>query len=110
MLLGITNGSTNFVNAKVRYKNSYSSFNYIAMPGDAITETNGWHGSGDSSWLFSYNPGFYGNWAALVRSTNGSIFSYYGMAHWNENPNNVSTGHSSKGHYSRAVVVQGADI
>ncbi len=39
-----------FTNANGRYKNSYTP-TYSAKAGDAIAETNGWHGSTSSVWL-----------------------------------------------------------
>lgn len=74
---GLTNTHiTPMLNAGGRYKNEYAP-SYVAKIGDAITETNGWHGSGASSFIASgwIDPAEAGG---LIRSYSGSIFSYYG--------------------------------
>ena len=85
---------TQYTNANGKYKNIYTS-NYVAKLGDAITETSGWHGSGESTWLST--TGKYEVWSGsgpsvhpdavclLLRAYSGSIFSYYGYGfegHW----------------------------
>lgn len=59
--------------AKARYKNKYQQ-DYVAKNGDAITETQGWHGSTSSSWgsYTYYNsspyPDIFNAYAAVCRS------------------------------------------
>ena len=80
---------SNFNNALGRYKNIYGSH-----VGDAMTETNGWHGSGRCSWL-------YRNTYIFTRATyKGSVFGYVGD--WNQGHNNAVA--------TRAVVVVGSGI
>lgn len=61
----------NFTTANERYKNVYNT-SYVAKIGDAIVETEGWHGSKGSVWITNT-----GN-AGVLRGYFGSIFSYVG--------------------------------
>lgn len=88
-------------NAQKRYKNIYNE-NYVAKKGDAIMETNGWHGSIENTWLKRVNVwnGYDGvgvctvnDYAGIVRAYNGSVFSYYGYAA------DISYGGTGKGWY-----------
>ena len=89
----------NFKNAVGKYKNIYT-ISYAAKVGDAITETNGWHGSGASQWLTNNNN------SGLLRSYAGSLFSYYG-----NNNNTQGTGANYTLVYSsRAVIVVGSGL
>ncbi len=84
-----------------KYRNYYMQ-NYVAKRGDAITETNGWHGS-SSRWYFYSSPKTVG----FVRG-NAGIFSY--MVYYN----GLAFGNTFSSIYniyhSRAVVVQGGGI
>ena len=89
----------NFKNAVGKYKNIYT-ISYAAKVGDAITETNGWHGSGASQWLTNLN------YSGLLRSYAGSLFSYYGNF-----SNTQGTGANYTLVYSsRAVIVVGSGL
>ena len=68
---GTLQRSTQYTSANERYKNYYTSA-YVAKVGDAISETEGWHGSTNNRWLNSSNGG-----GILLRAYSGSIFSYY---------------------------------
>ena len=84
-----------------RYRNYYTQ-NYVAKRGDAITETNGWHGS-SSRWGFYYPPQTVG----FVRDYVG-IFSYvvyYSGASFGDTFSSIYNIY-----HSRAVVVQGDGI
>lgn len=88
------------MNASAKYKNIYKIKTYTAKSGDAIEETNGWHGSKENYWL-SENYG-----GGLLRSYSGSIFSYYGRDS-NSDSNSANHGNS---HATRAVVVVGTGL
>lgn len=94
---GVLGDCSTYANASNRYKNLYNSrrigdkYNpgiaeviYAKKNGDAITKTNGWHGSGASTWISSAAYWTYSardtaeTGAGLVRAYSGSIFSYYG--------------------------------
>lgn len=94
-----------YTNAKGRYKNLYTT-SYVAKKGDAISETEGWHGSKNVNvWLSSYNgPEFANSSVGLRRGYSKSIFSYYGYAHMNRESNVYYT------YASRACIVVGTGI
>lgn len=94
-----------YVNANSRYKNYYTD-SYVAKYGDAIVETNGWHGSGASTWL----SGLYTNErSGLLRAYSGSIFSYYGRGYEGQYSPQYDA-HYVKPWATRAVVVIGEGI
>ncbi len=69
---GTISSASKYPKINGKYKNAYTT-SYVAKVGDAITETNGWHG-GSMTWMnFDYASG-------LVRAYSGSLFSYYGYA------------------------------
>ena len=68
-----------YKNANGKYKNAYTT-SYVARNGDAIGETAGWHGSGASRWLLSEAAM---DDSGLLRAYSGSVFSYYGISHYN---------------------------
>ncbi len=86
--------STNFKNALGKYKNIYTA-TYVAKVGDAITETNGWHGSGASRWINNSNTG-------VIRAYSGSLFSYFAGA-----GDTSGIALSNRVYSSRAVIVVG---
>ena len=88
------------MNASAKYKNIYKIKTYTAKSGDAIEETNGWHGSKENYWL-SENYG-----GGLLRSYNGSIFSYYG----NDSNSYSDSANHGNSHATRAVVVVGTGL
>lgn len=127
---GIIGACSAYANASSRYKNLYDTRKedgctqviYEYKNGDAITETNGWHGSGASTWILSKTmdsmySGRYNtvNSAGLLRSYAGSIFSYYGYSNSNDKYGYVETEYIktmqdadfSKLWASRAVIVIG---
>lgn len=113
---GIIEACKEYVNADNRYKDIYEKNRYeVAYTrkiGDAITETNGWHGSDESIWLSAWRTGSNDRQiatCALARATSKSIFSYNGR--------NYLSGHwdFGKGHYenqwaSRAIMICGEGI
>ena len=111
--------ATNFTNALNRYKNTYIDNIYQKKNGDAITETNGWHGSSSSVWIscksFSYgekDTRFF-NRAGLLRSYSGSIFSYNAYVGYYDDAFNkwsVSNAYYTNLHTTRAVIVQGDGV
>ncbi len=86
----------NFRNAVGKYKNIYTE-SYVAKVGDAITETNGWHGSGASQWMTICLS------SGLLRLYAGSLFSYYGRG-----DNSYVDAIYTRQWSSRAVVVVGS--
>ena len=86
--------STNFKNALGKYKNIYTA-TYVAKVGDAITETNGWHGSGASRWINNSNTG-------VIRAYSGSLFSYFAGA-----GDTSGIALNNRVYSSRAVIVVG---
>lgn len=133
-----------FQNANGKYKNVYSGsisetgssgsgiqkvfmygLSYARKVGDAISETNGWHGSGSSQWIgvqiWDYYPQqrqYRINEGGILRAYSGSIFSYYGRSYtenrsiylaenWNAA---LSDSHYSKSWPSRAIMVCGEGI
>lgn len=128
---GIMAACPAYANASGRYKNLYTAKTENALTqviynyknGDAITETNGWHGSKVSTWISStstldrepgrnrYNAE---KGAGLLRTYSGSIFSYYGYSNSCEVSNDASDyergiqdADFSKPWASRAVIVIG---
>lgn len=104
-----------YANAQTRYKSVYASDNYVAKDGDAITETEGWHGSTDNTWIHN-TGGISGNsTTGLLRAYKGSIFSYYGYGanYWYSGsgqgwiPHPAYDAFYSKLHPCRAVIVVG---
>lgn len=88
--------------ANSRYKNLYKK-SYVAKIGDAVNETNGWHGSKGNEWIFSEDQ------FGVLRAFSGSIFSYFG------GNNGVGTFTNSDSVYdkswsSRACIVVGTGI
>lgn len=111
--------ATNFTNALNRYKNTYIDNTYQYRNGDAITETNGWHGSSSSvwiscsSWHYGYNETRFLNRAGLLRSYSGSIFSYNAYVGYYDDVFNewsVSNAYYTNLHTTRAVIVQGDGV
>lgn len=93
------NNFAQFKNANVKYKNLYATNGYVAKIGDAIGETNRWHG-GTAIWDFSEKYG-----SGLIRAySNSSVFSYYGGGR-----NSDPAGYD-KTYGSRAVVVIGIGL
>lgn len=84
----------NFRNAVGKYKNIYTE-SYVAKVGDAITETNGWHGSGASRWINNSNTG-------VIRAYSGSLFSYFAGA-----GDTSGIALNNRVYSSRAVIVVG---
>ena len=147
---GQVTSSLTYKNAEARYKNAYngvnvitnadirdgnfngyirsatsSGSNYVEKTGDAISETQGWHGSNASIWISdytdnnNYRPVNANADATLLRAYGESIFSYYGFGYSRWSTHNWSFNVSvyyrdaqqaaywSKGHASRAVIVVG---
>ena len=92
---GTLSYTSTYRQAASKYKDLYTT-TYVAKVGDAITETQGWHGSGASTWIS------YDNYSGLLRAYSGSVFSYYG--------NGVYDAYYSKPWSSRAVVVVGSGL
>lgn len=92
-----------FTNAKPRYKNNYLASGYIAKIGDAMKETEGWHGaSKDNKWLYYYQKS---SNAGILRAYKDSLFSYYCIADtFGEDAN------SNKPWSSRACIVVGTGL
>ena len=95
---GTISSTTTYRQAVGRYKNAYTT-TYTAKVGDAINETNGWHGSSASTWLNS------GVSSGLLRSYSGSLFSYYGYGY-----NYSDDARYTKPWASRACVVVGSGL
>lgn len=115
---GLLNGYAQFVNANQKYKNEYEGtdtskdgymhyFSYTAKVGDAISETQGWHGSNSSVW-FCANRTATGSNEGLLRAYSGSIFSYYGKSL--EFGGKKEDAHYSQLWHSRAAMVCGKGI
>lgn len=115
-----------FTNANSRYKNVYEVTettinsspyselkpsgngkkvsNYTRKIGDAITETNGWHGSTSWVWLSGWGSS---RESGLIRAYSGSIFSYYG---YNGFDKEDKLAQYTKTWASRAIMVCGEGI
>ena len=100
-----TVGATNFKKATLRYKNVYTE-TYISKNGDAISETQGWHGSTSSTWLMD-TYGSSKDACALLRGYAGSIFSYYGYGRTSSPFVAYKDAYWANTYASRAVVVSG---
>ena len=117
--------ATSVKNAVGRYKDVYPSSvmgaegnrvyiaTYKEKTGDAIATVGGWYGASGNSWLKSYN--FAGSseiqHSCLLRSYNGSIFSYYGYgAGYDGTYAKDENAKYTKTWHSRAVVVVGTGI
>lgn len=85
-----------YVNAKSRYKNEYTK-DYVAKAGDAISETKGWHGGGDSVWINS-------TYGSLLLRGKG-IFAYNG-----DGNDRFHTAYYDKSCKTRACIVVGTGI
>ncbi len=94
---GTISSTTTYRQAVGRYKNAYTT-TYTAKVGDAINETNGWHGS-SAFWLAN------DNYSGLLRSYSGSLFSYYGLG-----SNLGYDAHYTRPWASRACVVVGSGL
>lgn len=95
----------NFMNSVNKYKNLYNK-SFVAKRGDAIMETQSWHGSDMIKW--NINP----TESGIKRSRKGSIFSFYAISGYNSyygNDPRYDAYYKKNGH-SRAVVVQGEGI
>lgn len=88
--------------ANSRYKNLYRQ-SYVAKIGDAVNETNGWHGSEGNKWIAIEND--YG----VLRAFSGSIFSYFGGNN-GKNSYTESDPFYDKSWSSRACIVVGTGI
>ena len=75
---------------------------YEPKIGDAITETTGWHGSGEADWMIKNTQ-----ISGLVRGLEKSVFSYWGNA-WNWVDTNDA--YYLKMWATRAVIVVGNGI
>lgn len=106
------NSVVNMKNAVSKYKNIYNYEKTVGpiFKGDAMTETNGWHGAVNNWYNGSYGNSGY-NWrGAIVRAHSGSIFSYY-----TNNDNGYNGGRYNDicywlPQYSRAAMVCGEGI
>lgn len=108
----LSNYVANFKNALARYKNIYPA-GYAPKVGDAIQETQGWHGSvpnaGAVSWGNSSNA-----WQrkfGILRGYSGGIFSYMMLASGVAGNDGINADtYPTKPWYSRAVVVVGSGV
>ena len=76
---GTVAGCANYEGAAPRYKDIYTT-EQIRKNGDALLETKGWHGSGESNWTSdSWNMNQAVTFTGFIRACSGSIFSYSGM-------------------------------
>lgn len=111
-------------NATGRYKNVYTA-TYTEKVGDAIATVGAWHGAAGNVWLYATSTGSNNNPSprleranegVIVRSCNGSIFSYNGYAvdnKWVSYGNWVDykkPGNHTNTYSSRAVVVVGSGV
>lgn len=94
---GTISKSTIYTDANERYKNIYTTV-YSPKDGDAIIETQGWHGSSSSVWFNSNENG------GLLRAYGGSLFSYYASS------SNRGNAPYTASFYSRAAIVVGTGI
>lgn len=104
----------NIQNAANKYKQIYtygssgSGFLGPIWNGDAISETNGWHGA-TSKWYTGGYAADYNYTSAIVRAYAGSIFSYFANRHIGNSEAYDDT-HFNKPLYSRAAMVCGEGI
>lgn len=92
-----------------KYKNIYN-YNETIEPvfkGDAMTETNGWHGANNLWGYVSGNSRY--EIAVIVRAYSGSLFSYCANFNLGDSSAYDSTIYSTK-LYSRAAMVCGEGI
>ena len=89
----------NFAKAVGRYKNIYT-LTYEAKAGDAIKETQRWHGTKLPTWLKTANVD------GLARGNNDSVFMYQATRQWDSYQNKFSARRLG----TRAVVVVGTGI
>ena len=89
----------NMKNAVGRYWNNYGTGDGSnSKSGDAMAETNGWHGSSGNSWLRHtcfVHPSWRDqadNTCAFVRAINGAIFGFNGYAYDSNRLSNVTDG------------------
>lgn len=85
-------------NVKSRYKNSYTDLSNCKI-GDAMSETNQWHGSNNNDW-YDYNYEF------ILRGYSNSIFSYNAK----NGPNYECIAAYGKKYSSRACIVVGTGL
>lgn len=90
-----------FINANRRYKNEYTT-TYVAKIGDAIDETNSWHGSSAGDWINGSSG------SGLLRGSSRGVFSYYGYG--DSNGSNKWSAYYSKQWASRACIVVGTGL
>lgn len=114
---------------KPRYWNNYGSGNGSnSKIGDALAETQGWHGATDNKWLSHYCNSAWQAFqdAAFVRGVGGSIFKFWGYSWYGVYTNydhgvcklhgggqwNGSSqgGRYTDSHYGRACVVVGTGV
>lgn len=95
--------SENIAKASKRYKNIYTS-TYEPKIGDAIKETEGWHGYVQNFWInYTHDSG-------LIRSKEVSIFSYWGHGYDNWETDIGPAYGVTKCYASRAAIVVGTGI
>ena len=99
---GTISSSTTYKNAASKYKDLYTS-KYVAKSGDAIEETNDWHGSTSKTWIDTDSV------SGLLRSISGSMFSYYGHGYNYWSFDDYAANYN-KPWRSRAVVVVGTGL
>ena len=99
-------------NSAGRYKNLYERA-YVEKIGDAIQTVGNWQDSKTTTWLSAYYSGD-ARRGCILRSYNGSVFSYYGGAS-DAGASDSNTFKSWDAHYlrtwpTRAVVVVGSGV
>jgi len=90
-----------FRNSSGRYKNIYSKGTVGGRVGDAIMTLGTWHGPTDCKW-YGGDSEIY---SALIRSREGSLFSYYA-----QNGTGIDSANYNRLNNSRAVVVVGSGV
>lgn len=120
---GQVTAAGNYASVAMRYKDNYTS-TYEPKIGDAITETEGWHGATNNKWIWTKasrlndtddNPTISNAQCILRRANSGSIFSYngYGYDNYYNGANWVKKerdAHYTLTYPTRAVVVVGSGI
>lgn len=79
----------NMSGAAKRYWNAYTGDGSTAKKGDAMGETNGWHGSTNNRWFYHHCTGYIQGTVcdgpaadgAFVRAQGGSIFGFTGYSY-----------------------------
>lgn len=102
---GVLEEQPNLGNAASKYKHVYDFKDTMRpiLKGDAMIETNGWHGA-------TYKWELWSPYAAIVRAYSGSLFSYY-MKTYNGDIDRDETNVNIKKRYSsRAAMVCGEGI